>query len=173
MIRSLLIVIICLIHNGCGIYSFTGDSIDYSKVSTISIQTFFNDAGNGPPNLSQTFTEALRDYFQRNSKLTLVASNGDLQIDGSIVRYETRLQAPVSSSTNQDVGDPGLERLTISVKAKYANTSDGTFDFDKSFSFYADYDPNKNSFISIEDDLIKEITDQIVIDIFNASVANW
>jgi len=159
--------------NGCGIYSFTGDSIDYTQVNTISISTFYNDAGNGPPNLNQTFTEALRDYYVRNSKLKLTESNGDLQLEGSITRYETRLQAPVSSSTNDDINDAGLERLTISVKAKYVNTTDDTFDFDKSFSFYADYDPNKNSFISIEDQLIEEITDQLVIDIFNASVANW
>ena len=173
MTRRMLILLSGLILNGCGIYSFTGDSIDYTKVSTISIQTFYNDSGNGPPNITQTFTEALRDYFQRNSKLTLVANDGDLQIEGSIVRYETRLQAPVASSTNNDVDDPGLERLTITVKAKYVNTSDGTFDFDKTFSFYADYDPNRESFISIEEQLIDTIFDQIVIDIFNASVANW
>ena len=173
MIKYGFILLLLLPLNGCGIYTFTGDSIDYTKVKTISITTFYNDAGNGPPNLSQTFTESLRDYFVRNSKLTLTESNGDLQVEGSITRYDTRLQAPISSTTNSDVNSAGLERLTIAVKAKYVNTTDDTFDFDQTFSFYADYDPQTESFISIEDRLIEEITDQIVIDIFNASVANW
>jgi hypothetical protein len=173
MIRSLLILCIPFLLNGCGIYSFTGDSIDYTQVSTISISTFYNDAGMGPPNLSQTFTEALRDYYVRNSKLTLTESNGDLQLEGSITGYNTRLVTPVSSATNADVNDPGLERLTITVKAKYVNTTDNTFDFDQTFSFYADYDPNRESFISIVQLLIEETTNQLVIDIFTASVANW
>lgn len=173
MSRYFYILLLLVPLNGCGIYSFTGDSIDYTRVSTISITTFYNDAGNGPPNLNQTFTESLRDYYVRNSKLKLTESNGDLQLEGSIIRYETRLQTPVASSNNSDINETGLERLTIAVKAKYINTTDDTFDFDKTFSFYADYDPNKESFISIEDQLIEEITDQLVIDIFNASVANW
>jgi len=36
-----------------------------------------------------------------------------------------------------------------------------------------DYDPEKQDFNSIEATLVEEIYDAIILDIFNATVANW
>ena len=47
----------------CGIYSFSGANIPL-EVKTISIQTFYDEVGTGPPNLSQLFTEKIKDYYQ-------------------------------------------------------------------------------------------------------------
>jgi len=43
----------------------------------------------------------------------------------------------------------------------------------KSFSFYKDFDQNTEDLSSNEQEFVEEIFDQIVLDIFNSSVANW
>ena len=160
---------------GCGVYSFTGANIP-PGTNTISIQTFYDEVGTGPPNLSQLFTEKIRDYYQQNTSLTIVPNEGDLQIEGSIVGYRLSPMAPRSSgSQNFDDADiAALQRLTITVKATYLSTQDDSFDFEgQNFSFYMDYDPENEDFNSIEATLVEEIYDAIILDIFNATVANW
>lgn len=154
---------------GCGVYSFTGTTI---IAETISIQNFYNDADGGPPNLSQTFSDNLRDYFQQNTNLTLIPENGELSMEGSVLSYRLSPVAPTASG-NKNVGDvAALTRLTITVTVAYINITDSEFDFDRSFSFFADYDSNLD-LTTVENQLIDEIFDQIILDIFNASVANW
>ncbi|NDE61367.1 MAG: hypothetical protein EB038_03990, partial [Cyclobacteriaceae bacterium] len=68
-------------------YSFTGTNINYEVIKSFSVENFFNDSGSGPANMEQRFTEALKEYYQRNTQLELVRNNGDLQFSGSIVRY--------------------------------------------------------------------------------------
>jgi transcription-repair coupling factor (superfamily II helicase) len=58
------------------------------------------------------------------------------------------------------------------VKVKFTNAKNKEQNFDQGFSFYADFDQNK-SLASVERDLIETISDQIILDIFNKSVANW
>ncbi len=41
---------------------------------------------------------------------------------------------------------------------------------DRDFHFYADYDPEKEDFNSIEADLVEEIYDAIVLDIFKCQL---
>src|SRR5690606_33018136 len=115
----------------------------------------------------------LTDYFLQNTNLGLVQENGDLHFEGSIVGYRLTPVAPtaVGDETRTDVA--GLMRLTITVKAVYINSQDDSFDFDKNFSFYGDYDPQTTSLSAAEGQLIDEIFEQLVYDIFNASVANW
>ncbi|MBK5280399.1 MAG: hypothetical protein JJE09_16190 [Bacteroidia bacterium] len=43
---------------------------------------------------------------------------------------------------------------------------------DRIFSFYADF-PNTEILTNVQERLEKEIFDQILTDIFNATVANW
>lgn len=160
---------------GCGVYSFTGANIS-PDIKTISIQTFYDEVGTGPPNLSQLFTEKIRDYYQQNTSLSIVTNEGDLQLEGSIVGYRLTPMAPRASGSqnfeNTDIA--ALQRLTITVKVTYLNTQDDSYDFEgQNFSFYQDYDPEKEDFNSIEATLVEEIYDAIVLDIFNASVANW
>jgi len=45
-------------------------------------------------------------------------------------------------------------------------------DWDKSFSAYSDYDSSK-MLTDVEDELCEEIIEDLVEDIFNASIANW
>lgn len=158
--------------NGCGVYSFTGASISPS-VNTISIQTFYNNAPLGPSNMSVVFTEKIKDYFQQNTSLSLVDDNGDLQIDGYIADY-TISPVGATASRNDNAPDQAAQsRVTITVFASYINTQDDEFDFERRFSFFKDYDPDREDLSANEQAFVEEIFDQIILDIFNASVANW
>lgn len=168
-------VYLTIFLTGCGVYSFTGANIS-PDIKTISIQTFYDEVGTGPPNLSQLFTEKIRDYYQQNTSLSIITNEGDLQIEGSIVGYRLTPMAPRASGSQNfaDTDIAALQRLTITVKVTYLNTQDDSYDFEgQNFSFYQDYDPEKEDFNSIEATLVEEIYDAIVLDIFNASVANW
>ncbi len=173
--RHLYILIISIFLTACGVYSFTGANIS-PNVRTISIQTFYDEVGTGPPNLSQLFTEKIRDYYQQNTSLVIVQNEGDLQMEGSIVGYALAPMAPRASGSQnfEDADIAALQRLTITVNATYVNIQDDSFDFENQrFSFYFDYNPETQDFNSIEADLVEEIYDAIILDIFNATVANW
>ena len=43
----------------------------------------------------------------------------------------------------------------------------------KKFSFFKDFNQNTEELSSNEQEFLEEIFDQIILDIFNASVANW
>ena len=78
-----LFCLIGLIVTACSIsYKFNGASIDYTKVKTITIKDFPNQAPLVYPPLSQKFTEALKDIYIRQTRLQLVGSNGDLDLEG-------------------------------------------------------------------------------------------
>ena len=154
----------------CGIYNFTGAN---TEAETISIQNFYNDADGGPPDMAQLFTNQLTDYFQQNTNLTKVEEDGELQIEGVVSSYRLAPVAPTATG-NDLVGDAAaLTRLTINVEVSYVNTTDETFSFEnKSFSFFEDFD-NSQNITAIEAELLNRIFEQIILDIFNATVANW
>ena len=155
---------------GCGVYSFTGAS---TAAETIQVGDFFNNTDLAPANIGQTFTNSLKDYYQRNSSLSVVAEGGELRIEGTIVEYAVRPIAPVASGNDQQADAAALTRLTIAVRASYEDSLEPKNGFkDKTFSFYADF-PNTQDITSIQEQLEKTIFDQILLDIFNATVANW
>ncbi len=146
-------------------YSFTGASIA-EDVKTVSVKTFQSYAPLANANLTQSFTEALKDVFISQTNLDLVTRDGDLQFEGAITGYK------ISSVAIQGNETAALNRLTITVKVKFTNTKDNKQDFESSFSRFADYESSQN-IASIEDELIKDINDQLTQDIFNKSVSNW
>ena len=113
---------------------FPTTNINYELVKTFSVDNFFNDSGGGPANMEQLFTESLKEYYQRNTQLELVRSNGDLQFSGAIKSYTLTPQAAVSS------GDPNVPdraeqmRLTISVEVDYINLTNEEENLKRSFS---------------------------------------
>jgi hypothetical protein len=170
---SVLIGLISLIFtfflSSCGIYSFTGTSIA-PDIKTVSIRNYTNDSGMGPANLSQNFTEKLKEYFLENSNLKLVKSDGDIQLEGVITGYTL---GPVGAQQGTGQFQTGQQnRLTIKVKTKFTNTKDETLNYEKEFSFYNDYTLSQ-TLNTVETTIVGTVTDQIVLDIFNASVANW
>ena len=158
-----------MISQACGVYSFTGTTI---TAESISISTFFNDANNGPVNLGVSFTDQLRDYFQQNTSLAQVDTGGELQMEGSIASYRLTPVAPSAATSDQSRDVANLTRLTITIKVDYVNLENEDFSFSKNFSQFADFN-SELGLSAVEDTLIDEIFELIILDIFNASVANW
>jgi len=151
-------------------YSFSGISTD---ADSIQIDQFFNNTDLGPANLGPDFTNKLKDYYQRNSSLRVVPENGQLQLEGVITDYRLSPVAPVSSGSNTLPDAAAYTRLTIVVKANYVDNQVPENSFkDKTFSFYADFD-NTQDLVAVREDLERKIFDQILLDIFNATVATW
>ena len=162
---SFIIFLISIGHVGCGVYSFTGASIS-PDVKSVSIDLFPSYAALAPPNLPQLFTETLRDKFVSLTNLDLISRNADIRFKGSITDYRTN---PVAIQGNEQAAK---NRLTITVAVEYTDTKNPDASFEKNFSRFADFDSNRN-LADVEQDLIVEINDQIVQDIFNESVVNW
>jgi len=156
---------ILMIISGCGVYSFTGANVN-PNIKTISIQQFDNTASNVVPNLTQTFSEALRDKFLTQTSLSLVRENGHVDISGRITDYNV---TPITIQGDQTAGQ---NRLTLTVYVKFENELDPDENWEQSFSNFADFNANTN-FSSVEQDLIREINDKITQDIFSKAFANW
>ena len=74
---------------GCTVsYKFTGASIDYTRVKTVSLETFQNRAAYQWGPMSTMFNEALSDVFVQQTKLQQVQRGGDLQLAGEITGYD-------------------------------------------------------------------------------------
>jgi len=159
---------------GCAVkYSFTGTNINYELVKTFSVDNFFNDAGGGPANMEQRFTESLKEYYQRNTQLELIRSNGDLQFSGSIVSYGLSPQAVVSSGDPNLPDRAGQMRLSIAVEVEYVNLTNEEENKKQTFTFFKDYDPRTVTLLDVESQLVEDIFEIIIQDIFTATVANW
>lgn len=166
MKRLLILALTALGLSGCGIYSFSGTSIQ-PDVKTVSIECFEYKAQKVNPSLSNELTEAVRTRFRRMTNLEQVEMDGDLEIVGEITGYDVRAQAIAA-------GDVAAQnRLTVTVKVTFTNNKHPEDNFTgKSFTGYADYD-STNSLDAVESTLCTEIIDKIVEDLFNATVAQW
>ncbi len=161
----LAITMVAVIVRACGIYSFSGTSIQ-PDVYSITINTFEYKALRVNPTLANELTESLRDKFTKLTRLEQVDEEGDLEIEGEITGYETRSIAV----TAEEVASQN--RLTVTVKIYFTNRKYPEDDLESSFSAYADYSSDY-TLDSMEEELCEEIIETLVEDIFNATVAQW
>ncbi|MDD2799209.1 MAG: LptE family protein [Bacteroidales bacterium] len=167
MYKYLIIIFVSIFVTSCSIaYKFNGASIDYTKMKTVSISDFPIKTPLVYAPLSQTFTEGLRDIFQRQTRLRLIKQGGDLHFEGEISGYELTPQAVKENAFASET------RLTVRVRVKFTNNADSKQNFDQSFTAYRDF-PSTKMINEVQDQLIKEIVDEITDNIYNASVANW
>lgn len=150
--------------NSCKFYNFTGGSV--SKAKTFQVDYFVNNALIVEQNLDRDFTITLQDYIQRQTNLNLTREEGDLIYEGEITDYSI---SPMTATADQTAAQ---NQLSIAVRVKFTNTVEENKDFDKTFSFFYNYDATKQ-LQSIKSTAIEEIFDRITQDIFNASLANW
>lgn len=166
MRKFLILAALTLSVCSCGIYSFSGTSIQ-PDVNTITIGYFEYRALKVNPSLSNELTEAIRTRFRRMTRLEQVDTDGDLEITGEVTEYTVAASAVAAG----DVASKN--RLTITVKVNFTNRKYPEDNFeDKNFSGYADYDSTL-SLDAVEAGLTTEIVDKLVEDIFNATVAQW
>lgn len=149
----------------CGIYKFNDTSIA-PDVHTISVYNIENRAMKVNPILSNTLTVALQDQYRKLTKLEMLEDGGDLEVSGYIASYDVTPTAV----TSEEVA--AQNRLTITVKITFKNNKHPEEDFDRSFAAFQDFDSTL-SLDAVEAQLVDEIVEILVEDIFNATVANW
>ena len=153
------------ILRSCGIYSFSGTSIQ-PDVYTVNIHYFEYKALRVNPTLSNDLTEALKDQFRRLTRLEQVDEGGDLDIVGEIIGYDVKAMGVTADEV------AAQNRLTVNVKIYFTNNKYPEDNLEHSFSAYADFDATQ-SLDAVESSICEEIIDQLVEDIFNATVAQW
>ncbi len=162
----LALAVTAFIVQSCGIYSFTGTSIQ-PDVKTITINYFEYKALKVNPSLSNQITEALKEKFTKLTRLEQVDMDGDLEIIGEVTGYDVKATAVTANE------QAAMNRLTVNIKINFVNRKYPEDNFEnKSFSAYADFDAME-SLESVESSLCEEIVEQLCEDVFNATVANW
>ena len=165
-IKTMLALLVAL-FTACSVsYKFNGASIDYTKTKTITIADFPNRASYVWAPMASMFNNELKDEFANHTKLTQVKRNGDLKIEGEITKY-TQQNKSVSSE-----GYSAQTELSMTVNVRFTNNANHTEDFERSFTATSTYDTTQ-SLNSVQEDLVTEMIEEIVDQIFNATVANW
>ena len=153
---------------GCGVaikFSLSGASIP-PDARTFSVAYFPYNATIVAPILSSTLTDALVDMFTRRTRLMQVEEGGDFAFEGEIINY-TSTTASVSSDDYAL-----LNRLTITIKVRFTNALDEKQSWNRTFTAYEDYESTR-LLTEVEGELIPQIVDKLVTDIFQASASNW
>ncbi|MBQ3191288.1 MAG: LptE family protein [Bacteroides sp] len=149
-------------------YKFNGSSIDYTKIKTISFETFPNRSIGfvwGP--MESMFNTALQDIYLQQTRLQQVKRGGDLQLSGEITNYD---------AYNKGVGADGystMAELRMTVRVTFVNTKNPQENFEtQQFTSSREYDASQQ-LASVQDELVNQMIKDIVDQIFNATVANW
>ena len=140
---------------GCGVaikYSLSGASIP-PDARTFSVAYFPNNATMVAP-------------IPRRTRLMQVEEGGDFAFEGEIINY-TSTTASVSSDDYAL-----LNRLTITIKVRFTNALDEKQSWNRTFTAYEDYESTR-LLTEVEGELIPQIVDKLVTDIFQASASNW
>ncbi|MDL2256288.1 LPS assembly lipoprotein LptE [Parabacteroides sp. OttesenSCG-928-G06] len=160
-------VLAFLLVTACSIsYKFNSASINYDVIKTITIHEFPNQAPRVYPPLSQMLTEEMKDLYNRKTRLQQVQQNGDLEIEGEITGYD---ETPMAVQEDSYASN---SKLTITVRVRYTNKHDPDKDFEQTFSAYREY-PASRMLNDVEEELATDIIEEIIDQIFNATVANW
>jgi len=165
MKRLAVILSSTLLMASCGIYSFTGTSIQ-PDVQTITIPYVEYKALRVNPSLSGDLTEALQEKFRKLTRLEQVEQDGDLELVVEISGYDIKTAAVTADE------QAAQNRLTVSVKITFTNHKYPEDDVAQSFSAYEDFDATM-SLDAVEAGLCESIIEKLVEDIFNATVAQW
>jgi hypothetical protein len=116
--------------------------------------------------MAPMFNTSISDIYNRQTKLRQVKRDGDLVLSGEITSYD---------QTNKSVAADGyssMVQLKMTVKIKFTNNKRHEDDFDRSFSASREYDSSQQ-LSAVQEELVQQMIDDIVDQVFNATVANW
>ncbi|MCL2650797.1 MAG: LPS assembly lipoprotein LptE [Candidatus Azobacteroides sp.] len=168
MKKTIFILLFGLLISSCSIsYQFNGASVDYNIVKTISIQDFPNQAQLVVPTLSATFSDALRNKFTRQTRLRTVNSNADLELEGEITDYGVKNLAVRGEDALATMAE-----LSVTVKVRYTNNKRPSDDLQQSFTSSQSFSQTL-TIDQVQDELITKIVDDLVDQIYNATLGNW
>ena len=164
------ILVLCfsfLLLTGCSVsYKLNGASIDYSKTKTIEIAEFPIRSSYVWGPMGPMFNNKLKDMFADHTRLQQVKRNGDLVLSGEITQYSQRNKS-VSSE-----GYSAQTELSITVNVRFTNNKNHKEDFEKQFTASQSY-ATTQSLNSVQEQLVSQMCDDLINQIFNAALANW
>lgn len=147
-------------------YKFNGSAINYDIYKSIDITDFPIRAALVYPPLQQEFQNQLMDAVTRQTRLQITDSNADTEMTGEITGYTLTPQAVGENAYATET------RLTITVHVKYTDHINPANNVDQNFSAYRQFSADL-LLIDVQDDLCKEICEELVDLIFNATLGNW
>ncbi len=163
----LLVANMVLLLVSCSVsYKFNGASINYDLTKTIQFSDFPIRSSYVWMPMHAMFNNQLQDTYMRQTKLQQVKRNGDLQLSGEIVEY-SQINKGVSAN-----GYSSQTQLKMTVNVRFVNNKKHTDDFEQRFSATAEYDSSQQ-LASVQEELVQQMIEDIVDQIYNATVANW
>ena len=159
----LLAILITLLCYQCKV-SLSGASIS-PDTKTVSITAFTNKATKVYPPLARLMAEELRNNFTNQTRLDVVANEGDLQFDATITDYSIRPATLQAQGASQN-------QLTIAVQVAFINNKEKSKSFEQSFTRFAPF-PSTQNFNTIEAALAEEVTKLLMQDVLNKAIINW
>jgi len=166
IIRPFLLLCLAALSGSCGVYSFTGASID-PGAKTVNVHVIENKAPYVNPTLSQKITDGLKQKITSQGGLAQINSDeADYVFTGAITGYST------STVAATDVENAATARLTITVSITFKSRLNPKSDFAQSFSRSQDFNASK-SLNEVQNELVEEIDKQLIDDIFNRAFVNW
>jgi len=165
--KTTIILSLLMLITACSVtYKFNGSSINYDKVKSISIDKFPIRSAYVWSPMESMFYNAITDEYAQKTKLEVLKRNGDMQLSGEIVEY---------TQTNKAISADGFSaqtQLKISINVRFTNNSNHDEDFERRFSATTEYDSSQQ-LNAVQEELVQQMIDDIVDQIFNATVANW
>lgn len=127
-----------------------------------------NKAANTPLSYPLNLAESIRSGIQNNTKLQLsnAPTDAEVDIEGEINSYSI---TPVAL---QEGDNATKNRLTVSVNFVFYISAPEENEMTLNASRFIDYDANTD-LSTVENDLLQEVTDQIVQDVLNKLRSNW
>ncbi|MFP5082019.1 LptE family protein [Pedobacter sp. JCM 36344] len=166
--RNLYIVILFFMISGCKV-SLDGASIP-PGMKTVNVTVFENNAPLVVSTLSTQLTEDFKTRIRNQTKLSLTNNEPEATFSGNITGYDIRPVALQDNGNRQALA--GANRLTIRVNVKYVNNLDPKKSFEEAFERFKEFKLAGN-LQAQEPALIKDVTAQLIEDIFNRAFAQW
>lgn len=162
-----ILIIILALCQSC-VVSFVNTGIDYSVLKSFSIEQFGAKDSNAPPTSGQVFSERLKNRVLNDTRLEYKDEQGDIQFSGDVTGYLITANAPQKDQT------VAFQRLTIKISIDYRNLkkTDGSEDWTQTFSRFANFSADQD-LSAVETQLIQDIYDQVLDDVFNRAFSGW
>ncbi|MBS1645299.1 MAG: hypothetical protein JST36_09705 [Bacteroidetes bacterium] len=158
------LITICLNLGACGVYSFSGASIEGKS---IHFSTLDNHASNVVPTLSASLTNKIRSRILSQTGLTpLNSGDADYDVSGSITSYV------VTVSALQNTQVAAQNRLSITINIDFKNRVNPKANFTQAFTQFSDF-PAAQNLQQVQDRLIDDIGTRLADDVFNKAFVNW
>jgi hypothetical protein len=163
-INLFVLFLIAISFSSCGLYSFTGASVEGKSINVYFIE---NNARLVAPTLSNTMTQKVRNKILNQTSLNQINSDkADYLLKGTITDYVVSI---AGISGTQTVSQ---NRLTVFVEFQFINNIDTKKNFTRTYNKFADFDGAK-TLQEVENGLIEQISKEIADVIFNDAFVTW